>query len=112
MAAFIEKDPLTGVSSTVVTPEHWDKGVAIHYEQDVQPLIDHCKTLRNDGLTDGGIKRDLWHYACLPPVIIMKFRNEYGIDVFNRNHYPKLFRLLNTEFKYLKTTEKRHTVQH
>ena len=100
------------MESSIVTPEHWDKGVAIHYEQDIEPVLDHAKALRVDGLTDGGIKRDLWKYAIIPPVIILKLRNEYGVDVFNRNHYPRLFQLLNTDFKHLKTTEKRHTVQH
>ena len=110
MATFIEKDPLTGVSSTVVTPEHWDKGMAVHYEQDVEPLLDHCKALRNDGLTDYGIKNDLWHYAYIPPVKILELRYKHGVDIYNRDHQKKLFQLLNTEYKGLKTTEKRHTV--
>ena len=111
MAAFIEKNP-EGVESYIVTPEHETEGTAIHYRQDIEPTIDYCAALRKDGLTDSGIKRDLWQYAHIPPVVIMKLKNEYGVDVFNRNHYPKLFKLLNTEFQYLKTTDKRHTVNH
>ena len=111
MAAFIEKTP-EGVESYIVTPEHEEQGMAIHYRQDIEPVVDYCAALRKDGLTDGGIKNDMWHYAQIPPVVIMKLKNEYGVDIFNRNHYPKLFKLLNTEFRYLKTTDKRHTVKH
>lgn len=89
-----------------------DENFRIHYQQDVEPVLDYAKALRNDSVTDGGIKKDMWLYATLPPVVIMKLRFEYGIDVFNRDHYPKLFKLLNTEFKHLKTTDLRHTVKH
>ena len=108
MAAFIEKDPVTGVSSSIVTPEHWERGMAVHYEQDVEPLLDRCKALRNDGLTDYGIKNDMWQYAYIPPVIIMEMRNKYGVDIYNRDHFKKMFYLLNTEYPHLKTTEKVH----
>jgi len=108
--SFIEKNPDTGVSMYVDDNE--GPGMDIHYRQDVQPTIDYAKALRNDSLTDSGIKRDLWHYASIPPVVIMKLRFEYGVDVFNRNHYPKLFQLLNSEFKYLKTTDLKHTMKH
>lgn len=110
MPAFLDKDALSGVETFVDDNE--DPGLRIHYRQDVEPTLDYAKALRNDSLTDSGIKRDMWHYASIPPVVIMKLRFEYGVDVFNRNHYPKLFQLLNTEFKYLKTTELQHTVKH
>ena len=110
MAIFLEKDPLTGVESYLADNDSEEKGIRIHYQQDIEPLLNYTKAIRNDGLADSGIKRDLWHYAMITPIVIMKLKNEYGVDIFNRNHYKRLFQLLNTEFKYLKTTDKRHAV--
>jgi hypothetical protein len=109
MAAFIEKDPLTNVSTFVGDNE--DDILRVHYSQDVEPVLEYNKVLRNDSLTDSGIKRDMWMYAKIPPVVIMKLKFEYGVDIFNREHYKRLFELLNGEFKYLKTTDLRHTVK-
>jgi hypothetical protein len=106
--AFIDKNPVSGVEMYVDQNE--DPGIRIHYQQDVEPTIDYAKALRNDSLTDGGIKKDFWHYASIPPVVIMKMKFEHGVDVFDRNHQRRLFELLNTEYKYLKTTNLRHTV--
>ncbi len=109
MPAFIDKSP-GGMETWVDQNE--DSETRVHYRQDVEPTLNFAKALRNDGLTDAGMKRDLWLYASIPPVVIMKLRLEYGVDVFNKNHQKRLFELLNTEFRYLKTTEKMHTVKH
>ena len=112
MAVLLDKDPLTGVEQYLDDNEHEEKGLSIHYQQDIEPVLNYTKALRNDGMTDYGIKNDLWHFAQIPPVAILKLKHEYGVDIFNRNHYPRLFKLLNSEFAYLKTTNKRHTVKH
>lgn len=110
MAKFVEYQPDRGV-------ETWedmtvDGRLQVHYRQDVEPLLEYTKALRNDGLTDSGIKNDFWHYAQIPPVIIMKLRFEYGVDVFNNDHKKKVFEIINRDFPYLKTTEKNHWVKH
>jgi hypothetical protein len=83
----------------------------VHYRQDVEPILEYTKKLRNDNLTDSGIKRDMWHYAQIPPVVMLEWRHKYGVDLFNRDHEPAVFRLLNTEYQHLKTTTKNHTVK-
>lgn len=110
MPTFIEKDPLTGMITEV--DSHDDDQWRINHRQDVQPILDYNATIRNDGLADGGIKKDMWHFATIPNVVVLKLKQEDGVDVFNRNDYPRLFQLLNTKYRYLKTTEKRHTVKH
>jgi hypothetical protein len=109
LPAFIEKSA-GGLETWVDQNE--DSETRVHYQQDVEPVLNYAKVLRNDALTDAGIKKDLWLYATIPPVVIMKLKLEYGVDVFNRNHQKRLFELLNTEFRYLKTTDKRHAVKH
>ncbi len=109
MPAFIEKDPMSGLVTEVDQNE--DDEIRHHFSQDVEANLDYAKMLRNDGLTDGGIKKEMWHYAHVPPVVILKLKYEHGIDVFNKNHQKRFFQLLNGEFKHLKTTELTHTVK-
>jgi hypothetical protein len=82
-------------------------------EQDVEPFLEANKLLQNDeNYSKQGIKEGWWHYAHLPAVIIEKFMNEHGVDVFNRDHDRKKYQLLNQpEYKYLKTTTKMHTAR-
>lgn len=78
----------------------------------MEPLLDYTRRLRNDGTADLGIKRDMWHYAQIPPVVMMKWKNELGVDLFNKDHLPAVLKLLNTDYKYLKTTNKNHMASH
>lgn len=110
MATFIDKNPASGVETWV--DDHDDDQWRINHRQNVAPFLDYAQALRNDGATDRGIRNDFWHFATIPNVVILKLKQEDGVDVFNRNHYPRLFQLLNTKYRYLKTTDKRHTVRH
>ncbi len=110
MAQFLDFDPIRGV-------EQWqdstygDNRLQVHYRQDVEPLLDLAKEERNNGLTDQGIRDELWLYARIPPVVILKMKYEHGIDIFNKNHLKRAFELINTEYPYLKTTEKHHDLR-
>lgn len=110
MAQFLDYDPDRNM-------EQWqdstygDNRLQVHYRQDVEPILELAKEERNNGLTDRGIKNDLWLYARIPPVVILKLKYEYGVDIFNKNHLKRAFDLINTEFPYLKTTEKHHDLR-
>lgn len=108
MSSFAEYNPVTGVSQHV--DETGDRRLQVHYSQDVEPVLELAKTERINGLTDGGIKKDLWLYARIPPVVIMELKNKYGVDIFKRGDLKKAFQLINSEYPYLKCTEKRHTL--
>lgn len=69
-----------------------------------------AKTERIHGLTDGGIKKDLWLYARIPPVVILELKHKYGVDIFKRDHMKRALQLINSDYPHLKTTEKRHTL--
>lgn len=109
MAKFVDYDPDRGIE----TYEDMNDGhLQVHYRQDVEPVLEYAKRLRNDGLTDYGIKNDLWHYAQIPAVVIMEMRFKHGVDVFDKNATKKVFELINREYPHLKTTEKNHWVRH
>lgn len=79
-------------------------------EQDCSLLLEANKILQNDeSYTKKGIKDSWWHYASYPAIIIEKWKNEYGVDVFNKDHQKKVLELTNRpEYRYLKTTTKMH----
>ena len=81
--------------------------------QDVDYILDSAKTKRNwdvggaMGLNEyskQGIKNNFWHVASIPNSVMMKWRIEYGVDVFNKDHWPQVKRLLNnSDWAYLRT---------
>jgi hypothetical protein len=83
-----------------------------HYRQDVEPVLDRAKALRNDGLADKGIKNDFWHYGYLPAVVILELRAKYGLNVFDKNHVKRVFEVVNRDYPHLKTTDKIHVPRH
>ena len=108
MAKFVDID-----DRGVQTDEDMDDGhLQLHYRQEVDSILEVAKTERINGLTDHGIKKDLWLYARIPPVIILEMRFKHGVDIYKRDHLKKAFELINREYPYLKTTDKRHTLHH
>ena len=73
-------------------------------------IIEANKALQNsDSFTRKGIKAGWWEYANIPNILIEKWKNELGVDVFNKDHQKKVYSLLNQpEYRYLKTTTKMH----
>jgi hypothetical protein len=96
-------DPLSGIAEY----HHYDSATGrtvIETVQDVAPVLERNRTLQN--ADDGGWSpsRELRRAATIPDIIVLKWRSEYGIDVFNRNHWPAVKRLLNDpEWRYLRT---------
>lgn len=84
----------------------------IEYKADAGPNVELAKKLQNnDEYTRKGIKDCAWHYAHIPPIIQLKWINEYGQqnDPMLPQNEKLLFRLLNSpEYRYLKTTNKIH----
>lgn len=82
----------------------------ISREQDVDLILDANKVLQNNPeVTKRGIKDGWWHYATIPNIVIEKWLNELGVNVYNKDHSKKVFQLLNQpEYRYLKTTTKMH----
>ena len=105
----IEYDPLTRTSLVSNYDEQTDT-LTLTTEQDVEPILDYNKSLQNDSdYTRKGIKNEMWHYACIPNVVIEKWLNEEGFNIFDKNNDKALFKKLNSpEYKYLKVTEKIH----
>ena len=66
---------------------------AIERIQDVDPVLDSNKEKVNHS-SGYSSSRELREVAEIPMVIVLKWRDELGIDVFNKDHWPAVKRLL------------------
>jgi hypothetical protein len=112
-AEHFDYDPFTGMQTLIETID-LDRGVKIHlhHRQDVQDNLDYAADARADNQGDVGIKKGLWTYAHLPDTIILELKAKHNIDIgkMNREQWRRLFKLLNTDYKNFKMTNKTHTV--
>jgi hypothetical protein len=101
---FFDYDPETGIRSDFdYDPE---TGIAqITQVQDVEPLMERAKLSRNNGLRDHGIKESWFHYASIPMTVALEMRKK-GIDVFSGRDIDRVLQEINTNYPYLKFTEK------
>jgi hypothetical protein len=101
----VDYDPFTGMTTTF-DYDFSSNTTYVGREQDFSLLLDANKALQNDeSYSKQGIKSEWWHMAKIPNIVIEKWKNEKGIDVLNKDHWPAVKRLLNDpEYRWLKTT--------
>ena len=104
MSEFFEYDPISGIRTDFEYDEQTGN-VHLHRSADVSGLLDYTKSLANDGLTDGGIKKGMWLYAKIPPVVMIAMRNK-GINVEDGRHIDRVISEINSNYPHLKCTQK------
>lgn len=92
-ATYMDVDELTG-------------GIRLVTEQDLKPFLERMKQMRRDSAErwSKGVKEEWLHYASIPNVLIVEFRNK-GIDIFNPEDEKKLLAEINSNYPYLKTVD-------
>jgi hypothetical protein len=99
----ISVDPLSGMETWHEYDSATDTTI-IRSVEDVEPVLDHNKALFNEGDAGWSPTREWRRAASIPASIILKWKVELGIDVFNPNHKDAVKRLLNSsEWLYLRT---------
>ena len=112
MKLILNHDPLSRETVFFEFDNHTNE-VRITHEQDVTPHLELAHAIAtDDGITRAGIKNDMWRYARVPNAVIMEMKSKHGVDFFDKNDAPKVFDLLNTEYKRFKTTSKVHRIRH
>lgn len=107
MAQLFDYDPLRGLQQ--LEDRTTDGRLQIHTQQDVEPVLELAKYERYNGLADAkGRKTDMHLYARIPPVVILKMKHEYGVDIFKRDHMKRAIEIINRDFPHLKCTDKVH----
>jgi hypothetical protein len=78
--------------------------ITIERSQDVEPVIEANKRAQTAG--DGfSPSRDLRQIAEIPMGVVELWRTVLGVDIFNRDHWPAVKRLLrDSEWRHLRTS--------
>jgi len=78
--------------------------ITIERVQDVEPVIEANKRAQTAG--DGfSPSRDFRQIAEIPLGVVEFWRTMLGVDIFNRDHWPAVKRLLrNSEWRHLRTS--------
>jgi hypothetical protein len=106
---FFDYDPLTGVTEYFRADE--DGKWHMTYEQDVTHHLEIAKSLRNEGLPDEAWKKQgVSLYATIPLVVLGQMAKK-GIKFFDQNHVGRVVNEINTNYPWLKTTNKHHEVR-
>jgi len=95
--------------SGVTTYHHFDEltdETTIEVVQDAAPFLRINEMNRNDdSYKRQGMKNDMLHVARIPIGVQAKWMAEYGVDIYNKDHWPRVKRLLNDpNYRYLRTT--------
>ena len=106
MSEFFDYDPDRGITTYFDHDELTEK-TTLRRVQDLDPLLDYCKALRNDGLRDDGIKNNFWHYCYIPATVEHELLKK-GISIHDPSMTKRVVREINENYPYLKTTEKKH----
>ena len=106
---FIDFDPITRISTHFEYDGGSDQFKVIR-TQNTDPIIEDNKQAILD--VDGHraqAKNDWALYAKVPNIVIEKWLNEEGVNFFDRDHWPKVMKLINSpEYRYLKRTTYYH----
>lgn len=97
-----------GITEIFHHDEQTDESV-IETIQDVEPYLETAKAMRNDAdYSKEGIKRDWWHIGHIPDSIILKMRYEDGVNIYDRNDWKAVGKLLNDKYSLFLTTSGKH----
>lgn len=101
----LDHDPESRISTWHSYDEHTDT-TYIETVQDVEPWLEANKQLQNDEeYKRRGIKNEWYHVASIPIGVQYKWLKEKGVDIYNKDHWPAVRRLLNDpEYRYLRTS--------
>lgn len=87
--------------------DHTTDSIVVNRVQDVEPLLElNKKELNGDSMYGPQANSGMRKVASIPLVVIEKWKRELGVDVFNKDHMPKVKQLLNDpEYRWLRTHE-------
>lgn len=92
-----------GLSTYLIYDEEGDKA-HLHYEQNVSSILADAKGMRETN--SPWVSRDKWagRYARIPAIVQMEMKAKWGVSVYNKDHWPKIVSLIETEYPHLKTS--------
>lgn len=99
----LDYDPISGIT-TYHTYDPLSDESTFSYHADVD-LDAHTRARNDESYSKDGIKKEMWHYAHIPDIILMQWHAE-GIDITDAK--ALLAKVNSPEYAYLKLTTKHH----
>lgn len=107
VAEFLDYNPHTGTWYEH-DYDHATDSVVVTTKQDLQPVLDYAKELRNSGKNDK--VGDFGHYAIIPAWLQVELLSR-GIKFGRASDTHKLLKIINEEFPRFKVTNLTHNVR-
>lgn len=82
-----------------------DGDLTIATKQDVEPVLEYTKTLRNSGAHDK--VGDFSYYACIPAHVELALLDK-GININNKHQTKEMIRAIEQDYPYCKVTNLKH----
>ena len=109
MTRLLDFNPLTGESVTFRYDHATDQFIIGHHQDTTAVVEDNQAAMLDIDAHRRQAKNDWAHYAKIHNVVIMKWKQDHGVDFFDRNHWSKVMSLLNSpDYRYLKRTSYFH----
>jgi len=102
---FFSFDPISGLLTTTAFED--GKNI-VHYEQDVETVLDDCAKFRADiDRWKKGVKDSFAHAAYVPDLVIVDMLTRFGVNFYDKNQRKRVLELIEKEYPKCKTTDKR-----
>ena len=96
----LDYDPLSGAKQWFSYDDENGGTMRIRYEEDITAVVEANKEAQKTGFDK---RNDVWHAANIPNTIIMKWKLEHGVELWNPDHKDGVKRLLNSDdYRYLR----------
>ena len=106
---FLDFDPITGIT-TKLAYDHASDQLTVGYFQDTTAIQESNKLAQLDVESHRKQSDNSWSlYARVPNIVIMEWKRKYGVDFFDRNHWPRVMKLINSpDYRDVKRTTYYH----
>lgn len=106
---FVDYDPISGITTTF-SYDHANDQFTVGYSQDTTAIQESNKLAQLDMDAHKAQSKNNWNlYARVPNIVIMEWRQKYGVDFFNKDHWPDVMKLINSpDYRDVKRTSYYH----
>lgn len=109
MGSWTEYDPNTGITE-ICSFDEISGALTITKQEDCTALVDRNKELKRTRACDDGKRpEDIRLYCSIPVGVQYELLWKHGVDITKRDHWPRLFDLINKEYPDLKATDLTHS---
>jgi hypothetical protein len=92
----IDVDPISGITTTF-SYDHANDQFTVGYFQDTTAIQESNKLAQLDIDSHRKQAKNNWNlYARVPNIVIMEWKRKYGVDFFDRDHWPRVMQLINS----------------